>query len=70
MCCAPAPLVPPPRGEPLREAMTAARVAIVVVGLGLLAWTLWDAWRAPTLGAKARAVLVPVLAALAGWFLG
>lgn len=49
--------------------MTATRVAIVVVGLGLLAWTLWDIRRAPTLGAKVRAVVVPVVAALAGWFL-
>lgn len=49
--------------------MTPTRVAIVVVGLALLAWSVWDVWHAPTLAAKVRAVVVPVLAVLAGWYI-
>lgn len=48
--------------------MTAGQVVIVLLGAGLLAWTLWDVWREPTLAGKVRAVLVPVVAVLLGWF--
>ena len=46
----------------------AQTVVIVVLGLALVAWTAYDAWRAPTWPARIRIVLAFVVAVLAGAF--